>query len=123
MLSKEARGAEHVYLSAAHQLCNETDSQLTYGDDYSQTVEEITNWVREIIIGIQVFYEKTSADRVIFRTEIYSKGTGDSSPTRSKWESEGNWADLPSKVREEFIRSEKNSLDYMWYPDQAGNFK
>lgn len=118
------RGAERAYLSAAYHLCNETDSRLTYGNDYSQFVEEITSWAREIIIAIKVYYEKLPNGTVIFRTEIFSKGISNSSPTRSQWEMKGHWDGLPSKVREEFIRTGNKSVDYMWYPpSQNGNLK
>lgn len=114
------RGADRSYLSAAYQLCNETDSRLTSGNDYSRDIEGIVSWARQIIVAIKASYEKIPDDTVMFRTEIFSKEIGSSSVTRRKWESEGNWDDLPAKVREEFIRSGERSLEYMWYPDQQG---
>jgi hypothetical protein len=117
------RGAECAYLSAAHRLCNETDSRLTYANDDSQSVIEITDWARETIIAVKVCYDKKSGDMVAFRTEIFSKGIGDLQLIRSKWECIGNWDDLPPKVREEFIRSDEKSLDYPWYPNQDKNLK
>jgi len=118
---RSKRGGDQMYLSAAYGLCNETDARLTEGSDSSQAVQEILNWAKETIIAIKVYYEKRSNDEVIFRTEIFSRGIdGRDSPTRSKWEKKGDWDDLPPKVREEFIRTDKGILDYMWYPEQSG---
>lgn len=117
------RGADHAYLSAAYQLCNETDSRLTSGGGYSKDIEDIVGWARQIIIAIKASYENIPDGPVMFRTEIFSKEMGGSSITRRKWESEGDWDNLPAKVREEFIRSGKESLEYMWYPDQSANLK
>lgn len=109
-----------MYLSAAYHLCKETDARLIDGIDRSSGVLEIASWMKETIIAVKVYYEKRSDDNVIFRTEIFSRGIDSrDTPTRSKWESKGDWDDLPSKVREEFIRTDKTCIDYMWYPDQS----
>lgn len=117
------RGADRLYLSAAYQLCNETDSRLASGINYSKDIEAIVSWARQIIIAIKVSYDKVSDGTVIFRTEIFSKDIGSSSVTRKKWEIKSDWDDLPAKIREEFIRSGETSLEYVWYPDQASTLK
>ena len=119
---RSKRGADEIYLSAAYLLCNETDKRLTNGTDNSEVVQKITDWAKENIIAIKVYYETKADDKVIFRTEIFSRGLESRDPpSRNKWESGGDFSDLPSKVREEFIRTKKNTLDYMWYPDHSGD--
>jgi|GEM_PF-4170770 len=110
------KGVDHLYLSAAYILCGEDDSRLTNNTDRSQAAAGVVKWAREIILGIQVSYEKKTENLYIFKTEIFSKNSIDSSTIKNTYEIESNWDNLPPKVREEFIRLKRNIIDYIWYP-------
>jgi hypothetical protein len=114
-----------TYLQTTYILCNESDPQLVGEQPLSELAQRLTTEVKDLILTIKVHYLKpqevpTSDTGVnsehLRQTEIFYIDRNNPKPNVFRVDEQMEWDNLPSDVRESFIKEDLPRISFKLYP-------
>ena len=114
-------------LQTTYILCNESDPQLVEEQPPSELAQKLVTEVKDLILTIKVHYLKpqkvptydTSVNSEHLRqTEIFYIDRNNSKPNVFRVDEQMEWENLPSDVRESFIKEDLAQVSFKLYPQR-----
>jgi hypothetical protein len=114
-----------TYLQTTYILCNESDPQLVGEQPLSELAQKLATEVKDLILTIKVHYLKhqevpTSDTGVnskhLRQTEIFYIDRNNPKPNVFRVDEQMEWDNLPSDVRESFIKENLPLISFKLYP-------
>jgi hypothetical protein len=112
-------------LQTTYILCNQSDPQLVGEQPSSELAQKLATKVKDLILTIKVHYLKpqkvpTSDTGVnseyLRQTEIFYIDRNNSKPNVFRVDEQVEWDNLPSDVRESFIKEDLARISFKLYP-------
>ncbi|MUG91335.1 hypothetical protein F7734_02060 [Scytonema sp. UIC 10036] len=107
-----------VCLGATYILCEESEPQLLNKTVITDEAKQLADVAKNLILTIKVHYEPINEElkECNRKTEIFF--TSNDKPTVFRVEETIPWDNLPSDVREEYIRSGSKKQSFKLYPKE-----
>lgn len=125
-LSMESQKEEfQTYLQTTYILCNESDPQLVGEQSPSELAQKLATEVKDLILTIKVHYlkhqEVPTSDtgvnsKYLRQTEIFYMNPNNPKPNIFRVDEQVEWDNLPSDVREIFIKEDLHQISFKLYP-------
>ncbi len=112
-------------LQTTYLLCNESDPQIIGEQPPSKLVQKLATKVKDLILTIKVHYLKPQAvptfdkglkSKHLRQIEIFYINPTNPKPNVVRFEEEVEWDNLPSDVRETFIKEDPERISFRPYP-------